>query len=157
MLNYQLLLRDLPTLLTRPAWNLSTMTPEHMSDTITAARANFVSISSKPKDDDIICLREFLMQILLVIPYNTTDSNHNLWGILSSNDVLKAQHHEVFDPPTRPVVYLTIPGNATSVVRSRSEIFQKMLWHDSNLHEAAGCGCCAFIINTIEETCTHKL
>ena len=60
------------------------VTHAYVPATITAARANFVPISGKPKDNDLLRLSECLMPILLGIPYNTVDVNHNLWGILSS-------------------------------------------------------------------------
>ena len=68
------------------------------------------------------------MLILIRIPYNTTDGNHNIWVILSSDAAYKARHHGVFAPITGPVVYPMIPDDTTSVVRSRAETVHKMLW-----------------------------
>ena len=100
MLNYLLLLRRLSALVLRPARNpTATMTLEDVSAIITAARENFVPISSKPQDNYLLRMREFRTLILLGIPYNTADGNHNLWGILSSDAAYKVQHRNVFAPP----------------------------------------------------------
>ena len=57
----------------------------------------------------------------------------------------------MFNPPTRPTAYLTIPDNSTSVVRSPSKTVHKPLWHNFKLHKAAERGCCAFIIDAVED------
>ena len=142
MLNFRFLLRHPSTLLLRPAQNLtSAMTSEDMPATITADRADFFPISGKPKDGDLLCLRKFLISILLRISYKTANGDHNLWGILSSDAACKSRHLEVFVPPTHPIVYPIIPNASTSVGRSCAEIVHKPLWHNFKLHEAAECGC----------------
>ena len=85
------------------------MTPKHVLATITAAQGAFIPISGKPKDYDLLHMKECLTLILLRILYNTVDVDHNLWGILSSDSVYKAHHNRVFMPPTRSGVYPKIP------------------------------------------------
>ena len=98
-----------------------------MLATITVARATLFPISGKPNYKDLLRLRECLTPILLRISYNIADGNHNLWEILSSDAVYKAKHHDVFDPPTWPFVYLIIPDYATFIVRSCAKTVQKLL------------------------------
>ena len=158
MFNYRLLLRRLSALLLCLDWNLlAIMAPEDMPVTITMARETFVPITGKLNDNNLLCLRECLMPIILGIPYNTEDVNHNIWGILSSDAAYKLRHHKVFAPTTQPVVYLIIPDNATSVVRSCTDTFHKLLGHDFKLHEAAKVGCHTFIIDAVKDTWIHKI
>ena len=103
------------------------MNSEYVSATITAARETFVPTAGKPKDNGIIRMRECLRPLLIGIPYKTADGNHNLWDKISSDADYKALHHEVFNTPTRPAVYPTIPGDATYVVCYRSETVHKLL------------------------------
>ena len=72
VLNYRLLLRRPSTLFLPLACNLAViMTPKDVLATITAARDNFVPISGKPIDGNLLRLRECLIPILLTIRYNT--------------------------------------------------------------------------------------
>ena len=145
-------------LLLHPDWNLtSTMNPKYVSSTITADRETSVPISGKPNDNSLLRLRGCITQILLGTPYKTADINHNLWGILSSNASYKAQHHEVFDPPTRTVVYLIIPDNSTSVVPSCANTIHKSIWHNFKLHKSSERTCRTFIIDAVEYIWIRKL
>ena len=71
----------------------STTTPKGVTIIITAAKATFVPITSKPKDNEILSLRELLTPILLIILNNTADGDHILWGILSYGTSYKAQQN----------------------------------------------------------------
>ena len=133
------------------------MTPEDVLATITVDRATFVPTEGKTKGEKLLHLRECLMSILIGTPYNTVDGYCNLWEIISSDAAYKSQHHRVFGPPTQPVVYPITPDNATSFVRSRTDTVNKFLWHDFKLHKSAKCGCCAFIINAVEDTRIREL
>ena len=94
------------------------MTPKDMPSKITADEMNFVPITVKSMDNDLLCLREYLIPILIRILYNTTNGTHNLWGILFSYTVYSAQNNANFVLPTRPAIYPTIPDDSTSVVPS---------------------------------------
>ena len=139
-----------------PTHNLTaTVTPKYVSSTIIPDRTTFVPISRKTKYNNLLYLRECLTMILPLILYNTDDGNHGLWGVLSSYAAYKFQQNETLTPPTRPSLYLTIPDDATSVFRSRSETAQKSLWQYFRLHEAYICRCRTFIIDTTKYTWIH--
>ena len=145
-------------LLLRPTQNLGAkMTPKNMSATITAARENFVSVTGKPKYGYLLRLSECLTLILIGIPYNIVDVDHNLCGILSSDAAYKARYNKVFTPLTHPTIYPTIPVNTTSFVRSLSDTVHKLLWHYFKLHKAAKLCCRAFIIKSVEDTWISEL
>ena len=110
------------------------MTHEDVPTSITLARANFVPIFDKPKYNDLLRMSECFTPILLGIPYKTLNGYHNLRGILSFDGTYKSQHHKVFAPPTRPVIYPIISDDATSVVLSLSDTVHKLLWEILNLH-----------------------
>ena len=102
-------------------------------------------------------MKECLMPIILVIPYNTTVGAHNLWGILSSDAAQNVQHDAVFVFPTWTTIYLTISDDATSVVQSCSKTFHKLLWHHFTLHKVAECGCRAFLVDAVKDTSTREI
>ena len=49
-----------------------------------AAKKIFVAITGKPTDEDIVCIREILTPILLIIPYDEVNGDNNLWGLITS-------------------------------------------------------------------------
>ena len=90
MINYQIFIIRQSALLHRPARYLTkSMTHEGVSATITAARTTFVPITGKPKNNNLLRLREWLIPILLSIPYKNTSCNHNLWYRLYSDAALE--------------------------------------------------------------------
>ena len=117
MLNFRLILIHLSAILLRPAWDRTAkMTTKEVLATVTVAKATSPPISGKIRDNDLLRLRKGLTLILLDLPYNTANSNYNLWGILSFNSTCKARQIEVFAHNIWPVVYPIIPNDATSVV-----------------------------------------
>ena len=44
----------------------------------------FLPIDGKPTDDDLLAIREVLLPILMLIPYNRLTAVHSLTGLITS-------------------------------------------------------------------------
>lgn len=121
------------------------------------AADEFTSIVGQPTDDDIFNITKVLYPILhnakydevVVVGVNT----HNLIGLLQLDATYTAARGEAFPRPPNPGPYdLTIPDNATSVVRNRMEAAHNALINDFNVYEAAEDGIKLFIQDNVNET-----
>ena len=103
------------------------MNLKDMSATVAAAKSTFIPITVKSKDDNIICLREYLTPTLLGITYNTSGGAHNLWRILSTDAAYSTRNNTAFLLPIKPTVYPNTMDDATYVVHSLSKTVHKSL------------------------------
>jgi hypothetical protein len=67
------------------------MTPKAITSTLAAAQALFLPIDGQPSDDDLACLSDAILPILLKVTYDRINSFHNLWGLVASAD--RYLHH----------------------------------------------------------------
>ncbi len=124
---------------------------------IATASANFTPIVGKPTDDDIFNITKVLYPLLHSLKYDEFTVagviNHNLIGLLQLVAIYTTARGAAFDRPANPGPYdLTIPDNATPVVRNRMEAAHMVLVNNFNTFEAAEEGIKAFLIANIDET-----
>jgi hypothetical protein len=62
------------------------MTPKAITSALAAAQALFLPIDKQPSDDDLVCLSDTILPILLKVSYNRINGVHNLWGLIASAD-----------------------------------------------------------------------
>ena len=78
----------------------------------------FPPIDGKPTDDDLLAIREVLLPILMLIPYDQLTAIHSLTGLITSPARYSVDHGTSFPRPKRlPLYDLTIADDATTVVR----------------------------------------
>ena len=83
----------------------------------------FPPIKGKPSNDDLLAIREVLLPILMLIPYDQLTAVHYLTVLIINDGQYRAEHNNVpFSRPTRlPLYNLTIAHNATMVIQVRAE------------------------------------
>jgi len=109
---------------------------------IATASENFTPIVGKPTDDDIFNITKVLYPLLHGLKYDEFTvagiQDDNLIGLLQLNTIYAAARGGAFVRPANPGPYdLTIPDDATPVVRNRMEAAHTVLINDFNTFEAA--------------------
>ena len=72
---------------------------------IKEATDTFGDIAVKPTNNFMSCMNITLLPILLKIPYNQVDANHNLSGIISPYTKYTSKYVTAFKRPMRPKPY----------------------------------------------------
>ncbi len=113
----------------------------------------FSPLEGKPKDDDLLAIREALLPLLMVIPYDQLNGVHSLTAILTEAVKYKAEHGIAkFVRPSRlPLYDKNIADNATTVVRVRAEVAHKARLDDYASYEAAERGIAKFLRDVVDE------
>ncbi len=91
-----------PAPITLPA----TMTPKAITSALAAAQALLLPINGQPSNNDLVCLSDTILPILLKTTYNHVNGIHNLWGLVASADCYLHHYGAPFvpQPPIRPVM-----------------------------------------------------
>ncbi len=113
----------------------------------------FTPIDGKPTDDDLLAIREKVLPILMMIPYDQLTAVHSLTGLITNKVRYMAEHgNAAFLRPTRLPLYDTnIADDAKTVVRVRAEAAHQAKLDDYKRYEAAERGVQAFLLSTIED------
>jgi hypothetical protein len=82
------------------------MTPKAITSTLAAAQVLFLSINGQPSNDNLVCLSNAILPILLKATYNRVNGVHNLWGLVASADCYLHNYGAPFVRlATRPACY----------------------------------------------------
>ena len=82
----------------------------------------FPPIDGKPTGYDLLAIREVLLPILMLIPYNQLTASHSLTGLITSPACYSADYGTSFPrPKCLPLYDLTIADDATTVVQVQAE------------------------------------
>ena len=129
------------------------MTPEAITRLFKEAYDTFPPLKGKPTNDDLLAIRETLLPLLMVIPYDQLKVIHSLTVILAEAAKYKAEHSGVkFIWPSRlPLYDKNISDDATTVVRVRAEAAQKSRLDDYARYEAAKLGVAKFLCDVVDE------
>ena len=93
------------------------MTPEEIVAKFATAIDHFEPITEQPSDTDLTRIWEAVAPLLLQIPYDETEGNHNLIGLIWSKNAYVARYDEAFPEPKRVGAYYPdIDDDATAVV-----------------------------------------
>ncbi len=134
------------------------MTPEDILADFSEAQNQFAPIDRQPTDDDLLCLEETLYPLLLAIPYDNERGKHNLVSIIHDDKTYKNIYGTPFPIPTKPGAYDTsIPDDAKSALRARSEAINKARIQDYLLYDAALRATHRFILGVIHDTYVRTL
>ncbi len=128
-----------------------------MPDAITLlfkeAYDSFPPIDEKPTNDDLLAIREAILLLLMVIPYDLLTGVHSLMAILMEAGKYKAYHgnHTFVRPSRLPLYDATIDNDATTVVCVRAKAAHKSCLADYASYEAAKCRVAKFLHDIIDE------
>ena len=119
----------------------------------------FPPIEGKPTDDDLLSIREVLLPILMIIPFDALGGIHSLTALLTDSAKYASAHGGTpFVRPSRlPLYDSTIPDDAATVVRVRAEAAHKSKLEDFANYEAAERGCAKFLRDVVDEVWYNDL
>jgi hypothetical protein len=127
------------------------MTPEEITALFPEAAMLFPPLPNKPNDDTLSDIREIITPLLLNLEYDM-NGPYNLAGLIQDTAAYTARWHNAFARPVRPTIYnLTIPDDASPVVRNRMEAMHKALVVDFDTFTAAKRGVVKFIRDIVDE------
>ena len=129
------------------------MTPDAITRLFKEAYDTFPPLEGKPTDDDLLAIRETLLPLLMVIPYDQLKGIHSLMAILTEAAKYKTEHGNAkFVRPARlPLYDKNIADDATTVVCVRAEAAHKSRPDDYTSYEAAERGVAKFLHDVIDE------
>jgi hypothetical protein len=119
----------------------------------------FPPIKGKPTNDDLLAIREVLLPILMVIPFDLFRGVHSLTALLTDDTKYTANHSgKMFVCPKRlPLYDDTIANDASTVVHVHAEAAHKSCLKDYDSYNAAKCGCAKFLRNVVNEVWYNNL
>jgi hypothetical protein len=114
------------------------MTPDAITRLFKEAYDTFPPLEGKPTDDNLLAIREMLLPLLMVIPYDQLNGLHSLTAILMEATKYEAEHGNAeFVRPVHPPLYdKNIADDATTVVRVCAEAAHKSRLDDYASYEA---------------------
>jgi hypothetical protein len=129
------------------------MTPDTITRLFKEAYDTFPPLEGKPTDDDLLAIREMLLPLLMVIPYDQLKGIHSLMAILTEAAKYETEHGNAkFVCPARlPLYDKNIANDAMTVVRVRAEVAHKSRLDDYASYEAAERGVAKFLHNVVDE------
>ena len=110
-------------------------------------------------DDDLLSIREALLPILMVIPFDAVGGIHSLTALLMDEAKYAVAHggNKFVRPVRLPLYDKLIPDDAPTVVRVRAEAAHKSKLEDYNNYEAAKSGCAKFLRDVVNEVWYNDL
>jgi len=110
-------------------------------------------------DDDLLSIREALLPILMVIPFDAVGGIHSLTALLMDEAKYAVAHGgKKFVCPVRlPLYDKLIPDDAPTVVRVHAEAAHKSKLEDYNNYKTAERGCAKFLRDVVDEVWYNDL
>ena len=135
------------------------MTPAEITLVFKVAYDSFPPIEGKPTDDDLLSLKETILPLLMVIPYDQLGGVHSLTAILTDPARYATDHGgNNFRRPARlPLYDASIADDATTVVRVKAEAAHKSRRDDFASYESAERGVAKFLRDAVEEVWYNDL
>jgi hypothetical protein len=129
------------------------MTPDAITHLFKEAYDTFPPLEGKPTDDDLLAIRECILPLLMVIPYDQSNGIHGLTAILMEAAKYKSDHgNATFVRLVRlPLYDKNITDDATTVVRVHAEAAHKSRLDDYASYEAAKRGVAKFLRDVADE------
>jgi hypothetical protein len=117
------------------------------------------TIVGQPNDDDLLSLKEKLLDVLQTITYDRADGIHHVVGVIQSDIGYKADHDgDAFPIPQRLGWWDDKIDNDTTVVElKKAEAMHKAHAEDYGLWKAAKDGCKKLIRAAVEEVYINEL
>jgi hypothetical protein len=130
------------------------MTPEAITSALAAAQALFLPINGQPSDEDLVCLSNAVLPILLKATYDRINGIHNILGLPASADWYLHHYGAPFAcPATRPACYdLVINAEASCINRVCAKTTWAALIQTYKAYKAAEHGVKVFIEAVVDKT-----
>jgi hypothetical protein len=125
------------------------MTPDAITLLFKEAYDSFPPIKGKPTEDNLLAIREAILPLLMVIPYDLLTGVHSLTAILMEAGKYEAYHgNHIFLRPSRlPLYDATIDDNTMTVIHIRAEAAHESRLANYAAYEAAKHGVAKFLRN----------
>ena len=120
----------------------------------------FEPITGQPTEEDLTRLKFACLSALVPIPFDRELGEHNLMGLLLSDDEYKVRNTNgvIFPSYNRPAIYdKDIATDATFGVRAKAEAIHKAKIEDWKTYDCARREVRNFIIATVEDTWIREL
>jgi hypothetical protein len=133
-----------------------------MPDTITPlfkeAYDAFPPLKGKPSDDDLLAIREALLPLVMVFPYDQLNGVHSLTAILTKAVMYEANHGAKFVHPAHlPLYDKMIADDATTVVCICAGAAHKSCLDDYASYKVAKQGVSKFLRDLVDEIWYNNL
>jgi hypothetical protein len=117
------------------------------------------TIVGQPSNDDLLSLKEKLLDVLQTITYDRADGIHHVVGVIQSDTAYMADHNgDAFLIPQRLGLWDNkINKDATVVELKKAEAMHKARAEDCGLWKAAKDGCKKLIRAAVEEVYINEL
>ena len=117
------------------------------------------TIVGQPNDDDLLSLKEKLLDVLQTVTYDRADGIHHVVGVLQAEAPYKADHNgDAFPLPQCLGLWDDkIDKNATVVELKKAEAIHKARAEDYGIWKAAEDGCKKLIRAAVEEVYINEL
>jgi hypothetical protein len=135
------------------------MTPDAITLLFKEAYDSSPPIKGKPTDDNLLSIRETILPLLVVIPYDQLGGVHSLTAILTDPAKYVTDHGgATFRRPSRlPLYNVTINNDATTVICIRAESAYMSRLDDYASYKATKRGVAKFFHEAIEESWYNNL
>jgi hypothetical protein len=129
------------------------MSPDAITRLFKEAYDTFTPLEGKPTDNNLLAIRECILPLLMVIPYDQLNGIHVLMAILADAAKYELEHgNKTFVRPIRlPLYDKDIANDATTVVRVRAEAAHKSRLDDYASYETAERGVAKFLRDVVDE------
>ncbi len=118
-----------------------------------------LAIVSQPNNDNLLALKEKLLDVLQTISYDRVDGVHHVVGIIQSNTAYKADHNGVAFPIPKCLGLWDdkIAKDVMVVELKKAKAIHKACAEDYGIWKAAKDGCKKLICAAVEEVYINKL
>jgi hypothetical protein len=119
----------------------------------------FPPLKGKPTNDNLLAIRETLLPLLMVIPYDQLLEDHSLTAILAEAAMYKANHGSAkFIRPSRlPLYDKNISNDATTVIRVCTKAAHKSCLDNYASYEAAKRDVAKFLHDVVDNIWYNNL
>jgi len=117
------------------------------------------TIVGQPNDDDLLSLKEKLLNVLQTITYDRADGTHHVVGVIQSDTAYKADHNGTAFPLPKCLGLWddNIDKDATVVELKKAKAMHKARAEDYGNWKAAEDGCKKLIRAAVEEVYINEL
>jgi hypothetical protein len=132
--------------------------PDAITRLFKEAHDAFPPLEGKPSNDDLLAIRETLLPLLMVIPYDNLNGVHSLTAILTKTVKYKADNGaKLVHRDCLPLCDKSIADDAMTVVHVCADASHKSQLNDYASHEAAEQGMAKLLCNIVDEVWFNDL
>jgi hypothetical protein len=133
--------------------------PPLTGDQDTHTHTHIPPLEGKPTNNNLVAIREILLPLLMVIPYDQLLGVHSLMAILTEVAKYKADHgtSKFIRPSRLPLYDKNIADNATTIVHVSAKAAHKSCLEGYAIYEAAKRGVAEFLCGIVDKIWYNNL